>query len=175
MRTNSTLKAALKERALVYVSRRFDRFKMHGFVVGLGKWLLLHRLEPDSLVLIGYTALRLQDIEQVTRHAEKCDGFMVRATRKLRAVPQPRVSLSSARELLRTANRRFPALTIHPEKVDADVCFIGKPIGFSSTHVEFYEIDTSGHWHEIDRHALNSITRIDFGGGYENALAESAG
>jgi hypothetical protein len=170
------LRAAALNRALLVLWRPFDPHPLHGFAVGLGEWLLLHRLDPDSLTLNGYTAVRSKDVNKVELHAQIRDSFMVRATRKLRPKTQSRISLMSTRSLLETAARGFPLVTLNPEKRDDGVCFIGKPMAFPGASVELREVDPDGHWREENRRfQLRSITKVDFGGGYETALAESAG
>jgi hypothetical protein len=144
----------------------------------MGEWLLLHRVDPDALVLNGYSAVRIADLRHVAQLADVNEGFMVRAlrARKIRPKPRVRVSLQSTRALLETSARSFTLIAIHEEKKDIEVCWIGRPAGFPGSSVELREVSPAGRWCERpSRYQLRSITRIDFGGAYEGALARVAG
>ncbi|MFL5435019.1 MAG: hypothetical protein ACJ784_10975 [Myxococcales bacterium] len=68
-------------------------------------------------------------------------------------------------------------VTIHSErsKRDRDICWIGTPQRFTDIHLEMREITPAARFEtKHGRHSLASITKIDFGGGYEAALAEIA-
>ncbi len=82
--------------------------------------------------------------------------------------------LSSARSTVSqwTANEQFPLVTIHRESMDDSVCYIGKVAKFTPKTVTLDKIDPAAEWNESTRYNLKDITRVDFGGGYENALWE---
>jgi hypothetical protein len=72
---------------------------------------------------------------------------------------------------LRTANRAFPLVTIHREKVDAGACWVGRVVDLGRGRVTLLEIGPDASWDdELETYRLNEITRVDFGGDYENAL-----
>jgi hypothetical protein len=173
------LRRAARELALVRVERSFDREPLPGYAVGVGKeWLLLHLVNPDLMLLNGYTAVRLRDVRKAALEAVKYGGFMVKALRAggIRPKRQARVSLQNARAVIETAARRFALITIHEEKKNSGVCWIGQPVGFEGASVEMQEVSPAGRWDtRTARHQLRSITQIDFGGGYEAALAAAAG
>jgi hypothetical protein len=63
-------------------------------------------------------------------------------------------------------------VTIHREKVAPDICVIGKVIRVGEGRVYLLEIKTDASWEtEASHYRLRDITRIDFGGRYEEALA----
>ena len=73
--------------------------------------------------------------------------------------------------MLTTANRAFPLVTIYREQADAGVCHIGRVVGVSKTSVTLLEIGPDATWYaEPEAYRLSEITRVDFGGGYEEAL-----
>ena len=75
------------------------------------------------------------------------------------------------RNLLLSANKHFPLVTIHLEEVDPDVCYIGKVSGVDKEFVKLMCITPDGEWEEEESfYYLKDITRIDFGGAYEDAL-----
>jgi hypothetical protein len=84
---------------------------------------------------------------------------------------KPKVRLDSVEELLLTASRAFPIVTIHREKVNPDLCHIGKVVKIENGRVFLLEIGPDAIWEENPtEYRLREITRVDFGGGYEEAL-----
>jgi hypothetical protein len=84
---------------------------------------------------------------------------------------KPRLKLASLGALLWSANRAFPLVTIHREKVDPDVCHIGRITALKNNRVSLLEIGPDALWDkEISDYSLKEITRVDFGGDYEKAL-----
>ena len=81
------------------------------------------------------------------------------------------VAAISVQELLRTASRTFPLVTIHREKVSPDVCHIGRGLAVSDSEVSLLEIGPDACWDDDAlSYRTNEITRVDFGGDYEKAL-----
>lgn len=92
--------------------------------------------------------------------------------RRLRKPSKPRVRLKSMSTALRSASRAFPLVTIHREVVDRGACHIGQVASLDSRRVALLEIDPGAEWdQEPTLYRLSEITRVDFGGGYEEALA----
>ncbi len=84
--------------------------------------------------------------------------------------------MSSTEQLIRTAGKRFPLITIHREKADPGVCHIGQVTGVSSTSISILEVTPDAEWERSPTvYRLNQVTRVDFGGPYEDALALIAG
>jgi hypothetical protein len=91
--------------------------------------------------------------------------------RGIRFPKKPPVAVSSLVELLITANRAFPLVTIHREKVDAGSWWIGRIVDLSKSHVTLLEIGPGAIWdNQLETYRLSEITRVDFGGDYESAL-----
>jgi hypothetical protein len=86
-------------------------------------------VNPDSMILNGYSAVQVRDVRKVAQLAEEHEGFMVTALRArgVRPKPQVRVALKTTRGLLETSARYFPLIAIHEEKKDLEVCWIGRP------------------------------------------------
>jgi hypothetical protein len=83
----------------------------------------------------------------------------------------PPVNLATTGELLLSANRRFPLVTIHREEVDPDVCWIGRVLGIERGRVSLLEINPDATWENSPNdYRLSEITRVGFGGDYEDAL-----
>ncbi len=84
---------------------------------------------------------------------------------------KPRVSVASIEDLLLSAGRAFPLVTIHREQVDPDVCWIGRVLGVNRGRVSLLKIDPDAKWEDAPtEYRLSEITRVDFGGDYEGAL-----
>jgi hypothetical protein len=62
-------------------------------------------------------------------------------------------------------------VTIHREKVDPDVCAIGRVVEVKDGRVSLLEINPDATWNAKPKdYQLRDITRVDFGGEYEEAL-----
>ena len=67
--------------------------------------------------------------------------------------------------------RAFPLVTIHREKVEPDICEIGRVVQVRDGRVSLLEINPDATWNaEPKQYRLRDITRVDFGGDYEEAL-----
>jgi hypothetical protein len=168
------LETAVREQTLVRVSRTIRRNdKLDGFVVGIGQaWVLLAVLDAN-IYLNGYAALRLGDVSKVKRRGGP-DTFVGRALAARGEWPPVAadVDLDSVADLVRTASDVAPLVTLHVEEDDPDVCFIGRPLRFTSRSVHLLEITPQADWHDHPtKWAFADVTRVDFGGRYEEALA----
>jgi hypothetical protein len=62
-------------------------------------------------------------------------------------------------------------VTVYRERVKPDTCIIGKVVDISESHLHFLEIGPDAVWEEKpSKTRLSDITRVQFGGGYEEAL-----
>lgn len=167
------LAAAMEDRTLVRLTRSIrNADKVDGFVVGIGEeWVLLASLDPN-IDLDGFTGVRLADITKVAVRGGP-DSFVPRALHvrgKWPPVPAE-VNLDGVSELIRTAADLAPLVVIHIEADDPDVCFIGRPIRFTARKVHLVEIDPQARWRDQPRkYLLQSVTQVEFGGRYEEAL-----
>jgi hypothetical protein len=150
--------------------RKADR--LEGFVVGVGeRWVLLHVLNPD-MFLDGYAALRLKDIRRVESRGG-ADSFPLRALRHFGESPRTpeAVSLDTIQGVLSSLADGYPLLTIHVERLDPEVCYIGKFVKASNRSLHLLEIRTSATWDKTPtKWPLKEITRIEVGGRYPEAL-----
>lgn len=168
------LAATLGEGQIVRIDRSPEiEEEIEGYVVGVSElFIMLHELNSDYMDLNGYIVLRAEDIRRY-RVRDDYEAFLARAL-KLKGigpVPQPEVDLSSLSKLLSSANSLFPLITIHREIMDAEVCFIGKVQKQTAKTVLLEEITPAARWKRTRRYNFKDITRVEFGGGYEEALA----
>jgi hypothetical protein len=172
------LQAAREDRSLVRVERRIDPHPLQGYVVQVGgPWVVLAQLD-DAITVDGFVAVRLADI---TRVRPAPNASFVRRALKLRGEwPPPRspatLDLRRRRDLIRSIHAVSPVIAIFIERCDPEVCFIGVPTGFRGNKLLLTEITTRAKWWgEPTAWKLGRITRIDWGGRYEQALYDVAG
>lgn len=140
--------------------------------IGL-RWAMLATL-ADTIDLDGHVVIRIKDITKVERRSD----FAAQVLRKRNQWPPAPVALDldSRRELLRMVSLHSHLIAIHLEADDPDVCFIGRPLGFDGRRLVLQEINPRGVWHDRPTYWRTSgITRVDFGGRYEQALIEVGG
>lgn len=144
---------------------------MRGYVLDIGPTFFLLATVSDRIWLDGFKCLRIGDVSEVG--PDPHGAFAEAALRKRgeRRPAKPRVSVADVRDLLRSAARAFPLVTIHRERVKPDACWIGKVLDVDATHVTLLEIDPAAKWEAApNRYKLAEITRVSFGADYEGAL-----
>lgn len=169
--------AGLGSRVLIRFTRPVEQGSVMGYVLATGPRFFLLALVDENIRFNGFQCLRLQDVKNLQLPAE-CARFVERAL-KLRGEKRPRtprVSVQSVQELLETAGRIFPIVTIHREKTEPEVCHIGRVVSSSESEVSLLEIGPDASWDdEALSYRTKQITRVDFGGDYERALVLVAG
>jgi hypothetical protein len=168
----SQLALALRDKLLVRFASALERGTVNGYVLDIGSQFFLIALVSDGLRFNGFQCYRLSDVRKL-RVPDKYARFheAVLKKRGQRIPKRPPVVVSSLAKLLLTANRAFPMVTIHREKVDAGACSIGRVVDLSKGRVTLLEIGPDATWDdELETYRLSEITRVDFGGDYEDAL-----
>jgi hypothetical protein len=171
----TTLGAAQATRTLVKVRSRYEHEGERGYVVGLGlRWALI-QLVSDDLTDDGFLATSLEmlaEIEVIDPDESFFPRFM--EMHPLAASP-PRVDLDDTRDLLQSAHRQFPLVNIETEEAHPGSCYIGRITSLDDDGVVLELVTPAGEWDEEEHYPYESITRIGFGGRYEEALAIAAG
>jgi len=171
-RSNALLAEAMHEKTLVRFSTPYEECLIEGYVLDIGpRYFLLGNVD-DNVKFNGFQCMRLSDVRRLCVPAPYAD-FIVAALRKRGETirRKPRINPNSLPELLTSANRLFPLVTIHQQRLKPDVCEIGRVTGISKSHLSLLEIGPDALWEEeptVIR--LREITRVDFGGDYEEAL-----
>jgi hypothetical protein len=171
MKARSQLAEAMRTRRLVRFSRRFETSPVRGYVLDVGRTFFLLALVSDRLWFDGFECFRVADVSNV--RPDPYTDFARAALRKRgeRIPRKPRVSVTRTDELLVSAGRAFPLVTIHLEEVDPDVCWIGRVLDVRRGRVSLLEIDPAARWKSRPNdYRLSEITRVSFGGDYEDAL-----
>lgn len=148
-----------------------------GYVVVIeAAWVVLSVFNGGSAN--GWVSLRLADVVSVTLAP---GGRFVRSGLEYRRswpaeAPDDRVSLAlGAPTLIASAASHFSLVTLFDEREDPYHCFVGRPISGTSKRLEWQEMDLVATWgNETFEWDVGTITRVDFGGRYETALARVA-
>jgi hypothetical protein len=165
------LAESLREKQLVRFSRRFEDFRVRGYVLDIGPKFFLLALVSDRFWFDGFECFRIRDVSKLMPdpNAAFCEAALKK--RGERIPKRPKVSVASIEELLLSANRAFPLLTIHRELKDPDICQIGRVERIDRGCLSLLEIDPNARWHQRPtEYRVNEITRVNFGGDYEDAL-----
>ena len=165
------MEAAKSKKCFVRLSRRFEDSKVRGYVFDVGPEFFLLALVSDRIWLDGFECFRIRDILDVK--LDPYGEFAEAALKKLRQrrPAKPRVSVTSVESVLLSAGKLFPLVTIHRDQVDPDVCWIGRVLAVNRGRVSLLEIGPDATWDNAPtEYLLKEITRVNFGGDYENAL-----
>ncbi len=166
------LTSALRDRQLMRFHRRFEDGWVNGYVVGIGPAFVMLAEVSDHMRFNGFGCYRLADIRNLRPAAYS--EFMEAALQKLGEVqPEtPAVALNSVSDILATAGVLFPTVTLHAEAEKPRVCYIGAIVSLEGGIVWMRDIGPDAVWEtELTARSLDAVTRIDFGGAYEAALA----
>jgi hypothetical protein len=79
------------------------------------------------------------------------------------------------KDALSSAGAAFPLITIHRERIDPKVCYVGKVQRTSQRATTILPISPQAEWESEERYRLKDITFLEFGGAYEILLARMAG
>ncbi len=148
-----------------------------GYVAAIGKDYFALSLIDKSIRFDGFNCFRFKDITTCIVPAPHAD--FLEAALKKRKDKRPKheaLDLSSLASLILSAAVQFPSLTVHFESEEVRVCHIGKPLTVGDDHMLMLEVTPDGTWETSPQlHDLSQITRVDFGGAYEEALLLVAG
>ena len=172
MRQSPRLRAARRDRLLVQFTRPFESGSVNGYILGVGPRFCLVAIVEEASRFNGFQCFRLSDVRELqVPHKYAAFAEAVLKRRGKRIPRTPRVSLASIKALLISASRRFPLVTIHRERIDPDVCEIGRVLHVRNGRVSLLEINPDASWdYEPTEYRLADITRVDFGGEYEDSL-----
>jgi hypothetical protein len=150
----------------------YESGSTQGYVLDMGPEFFLLGLIDDRLRFNGFECWRVSDVKKLKAPAQNAE-FITNALRLRRESidKKPDINLSNISALLRSASMLFPLITIHRERIDPNTCKIGKIIDIDDVRLRLLEIGPDAVWEEKPtKIRLSDITRVDFGGGYEEAL-----
>ncbi len=165
------LRKAMRNRQLLRFKRRFENTKIQGYVQAVGVRFFLLALVSDRIRFDGYECFRIGDIRTLQPHPYAAFIEAAIRKRKEKLGRPPRIDVSDIGKLLSSAAKAFPLVTIHIEKIDPDVCFIGRVDGVRDGRLLMLDILPDASWDRATgEYHLADITRVGFGGAYEDAL-----
>jgi len=165
------LQAALSARKFVRLTRRFEQGQIRGYVLAIERSHFLLALVDDRVRFAGFECLRIKDLESIEEDPYAAFAEAALKKRGLRRPRMPHLDMSSIRSVVESAGAAFPLVVIHREENDPDVCHIGQVVAVSRTQLALLEIGPDAKWDaDATAYALREITRVSFGGDYENAL-----
>lgn len=148
-----------------------------GYVSRLGSAFFVLSLVDDNIHINGFACLRYSDVTALAVPAPN-EHFIVRALTLRGEYPPmpPPLNLTSPLELVRSACAAMPIVTVFTEEDDPEVCWIGQLRSWSDDLIVLDIVTPDGEW-DVDPFQIDLplITRVDFGGEYENALMLVAG
>lgn len=142
-----------------------------GFVVDANEEMVLLQVVDDSVRLNGYQILFLEDISDFA-HPAPFNDFQKRVLAlREEEVVDPEVDLEDLAVLLTDISEEYGLVTLHREEMEEDSCEIGRIVRADAVTYELEEIGSDARWFdETFEYDLYDITRIEFGGAYEESL-----
>ncbi|MFG0248362.1 MAG: hypothetical protein ACF8OB_05700 [Phycisphaeraceae bacterium JB051] len=167
-----TLRQAFRQKQMIQFSNPYEDGTIIGYPVSLSDtWLLLANID-DSVRYNGFHCIRIADIRSLKYPFAQAQFFIdALQIRQLSCPSKPDIKLSSIQLLLKSAARLFPVTTIHRQRIDPDICHIGQVVNVPQGQLSLLEIGPDAEWDKTPTtYNLREITRVDFGGDYEEAL-----
>ena len=143
-----------------------------GYVVDANENYVLLQLVDDRITLNGYSLLHISDITTIELEVEHARFIEKALEIRKKKVRKPKlVDLTSIATVLSSINEHFPLMSIHREAHDPDTCWIGAIESICEKTIVLNEMNADAKWDGTKRIHMDEISRIDFNGGYEKALA----
>ena len=167
------IEAAAKARIAIRIFRgEIEEASIDGFVAATGSNFFAVELISDAIYLDGFVCLRFKDVSSVVFPAPNWP--FKKAALSLRD-QQPKDDLTIDCEtlsgLLRSVPETFGLVSVHTEIVDPDVCYVGKIANVDEDKLTLSSVSPDAKWHDQRMEfRLSEVTRVDFGGSYEDAL-----
>jgi hypothetical protein len=150
---------------------KLDPHSLRGFVLAYSEALTLLNVLTDDYFLNGYSVIRNQDVVAYSPY-DNPDYFLNRAVllKGIKPKRAPKMNVLDWPLLLKTANQLFPLITVYRELISTDVCHIGTIRTVRAKTFDLFEIGPDAEWDRERKYRFADVTKVDFGGGYEDAL-----
>jgi hypothetical protein len=163
---------ALANQDFIRLTRRFESGYVRGYVLAVQRSHFLLALVSDRVWFDGFECFRTKDVKSIEVDPYRAFAEAALGKRGLCRPSMPRLSMGTTRTILESAGDSYPLVTIHREELAPDVCHIGKVVGTNRIQVALLEIGPDAIWDKrATAYSLREITRISFGGSYEEALS----
>jgi hypothetical protein len=168
---SSQLEGALRAKQFVRFSHKHEDLPIRGYILDIGPKFFLIAVVSDRIWFDGFECFRIGDVRNMIPDPYACFAESALHKRRERMPKKPRISVAGIGELLLSASRLFPLVTIQREDIDPDVCWIGRVLSVEQGRVSLLEINPDAKWEKMPAdYRLSEITRVSFGADYENAL-----
>ncbi|MDB6053938.1 MAG: hypothetical protein JWN25_1461 [Verrucomicrobiales bacterium] len=161
---------------MVQLIRSVEMSDVFGFVVDSTEDLILvHFFDSEAFCLTGYDVLRHQDVRSYCFFDDP-RYWRFRALRRLKIRPRAPVgiSLASMPELLASVARIYPLLSVHQERRERSVTYVGPIVSLGKRIFTIEDSNHYGEWTGRRRMRYDDVTRVCFDGGYLRAAALTA-
>jgi hypothetical protein len=170
-----SLALALQDRTLLNVRGPFDWHETNGYAVRLGDEWALFQLVDRCGDEDGFAAIRLDTIAEIAPISSD-ESFLPGVLLKRPIAPlTPDVDLAGERELLRSAQRESALIYLATDTMNPGAYWIVRVAGLEGEGAVLRNVSPTGEWYDGELCSYESISRIGFGGRYEEALALAAG
>jgi len=136
----SQLVQACRQKMFAKFYTPFECGSLEGYILEVGPEFFLLVFVEERMRFNGFCCIRTADVRRLQAPA-KYAAFAEAALRKRGEYlsEKPDIDLSDVSNLLRTANAAFPLVTIHRERIDPDVCHIGRVAKINNSTVFLLE------------------------------------
>ena len=166
---SQALRKAMNNAQFTRFNRRFEDSFIRGYVLDIGPHFFLLSLVSDRVRFDGFECFRISDVRNLK--PDPYAAFAEAALKKRGKQRKPRISVTNIGNILLSANRTFPLVTIHRERIEPDICHIGRVLSVRNGCVSLLEIGPDAEWdNSASEYRITEITRVNFGGDYEDAL-----
>jgi hypothetical protein len=170
-RQSKALREAMHSGRFVRFYRRFEDSSIRGYVLDVGPEFFLLSLVSDRVRFDGFECFRISDVRNL--RSDPYAKFAETALKKRgeHKPKKPSINITNVGALLVSASRVFPLVTIHRERIEPDICHIGRVLNVGDDCLSLLEIGPDAQWDDsATEYRIREITRVNFGGDYEDAL-----
>ncbi len=172
------LKLAAAHQLIVRVEREeIEDGWFDGYVARMGDQFFALAVIDEYVHVNGFACLRYEDVTNLTLPTPN-EHFLVKALSMRGEYPPvcPSIDLTSALPLVQTANDKTQLITVHAEIAEPETCWVGRLRSYSEERIVLDLVTPAAEW-DVDPYTIETdhVTRVDFGGEYENALMLVAG
>ena len=132
---------------------KFDRGRFDseiGFVLDVNEeFTLINNFDFESTSTTGFSIFKNKSVKDYELYDDpnSFDALLV-DLKKVKPKKKPFISINTINDLLKTVNENFPLIVIHREKVDKEICQIGKIVEIKKNAFLMLEIDTNAEWYK---------------------------
>ena len=150
-----------------------EKHAIDGIVVASNSRFCVVQWISGELRLDGWEIIRTCDISRVEESKNRSRFYRKILTLRGEKVSRPRnMDLEDWPAILTWLGSRFPLLVVHQEFTHPNECQVGQVTLVSEITLTMRTVGLYGGWLSWPfRCRVRTITRVDFGGGYEGALA----